>query len=155
MRGNVVTPGYWNRPEATDDAFVGGWFRTGDIGRQDEEGYFFIEDRLKDMYISGGENIYPAEIEGVLYGYDLIREVSVIGAPHETWGEAGCAIVALKEGTTLDLKSLLDFCEGKLAAYKHPLHLVLVDALPRNATGKVLKYQLRQQYASLGSKAQL
>lgn len=148
IRGGVVTPGYWNWPEATEKAFVGKWFRTGDIGRRDTEGFFYIEDRLKDMYISGGENVYPAEIEGVLYGLDAIREVSVIGVPDESWGETGCAIVALKDGHDLDLEILQAYCDGKLAKYKQPTRLEFVDALPRNATGKVLKYQLRETYAT-------
>ncbi|MEX3011277.1 long-chain fatty acid--CoA ligase [Hoeflea sp. TYP-13] len=144
MRGAVVTPGYWGRPEATEDAFSGGWFKTGDIGTRDAEGYFYIEDRLKDMYISGGENVYPAEIEGVLYGIDAIAEVAVIGVFDEQWGEIGCAVVALKPGFELELAELIDHCEDRLAKYKHPAHLTIVEALPRNATGKVLKFELRQ-----------
>jgi len=153
IRGGVVTPGYWNWPEATEKAFVGDWFRTGDIGRRDEENFFYIEDRLKDMYISGGENVYPAEIEGVLYGMEAIGEVSVIGVKHPDWGETGCAVVALKEGQSLSLDEIIAFCEGKLAKYKHPSHLEFVDALPRNATGKVLKFQLREKYVHLGETA--
>ena len=147
MRGNVITPGYWNRPEANEDAFVGEWFRTGDIGKCDEDGFFYIEDRLKDMYISGGENVYPAEIEGVLYGMDAIREVSVIGIPHDTWGETGCAIVAPKDGVEITLESIVAHCEGQLAKFKQPTKLIMIDALPRNATGKVLKYQLREKFS--------
>ena len=147
MRGNVITPGYWNRPEANEDAFVGEWFRTGDIGKCDEDGFVYIEDRLKDMYISGGENVYPAEIEGVLYGMDAIREVSVIGIPHDTWGETGCAIVAPKDGVEITLESIVAHCEGQLAKFKQPTKLIMIDALPRNATGKVLKYQLREKFS--------
>lgn len=148
IRGGVVTPGYWNWPEATENAFVGEWFKTGDIGRCDKDGYFYIEDRVKDMFISGGENVYPAEIEGVLYGLEPIREVSVIGVGDKEWGETGCAIVALKDGHSLDLEMLQSFCAGKLAKYKHPTRLEFVDLLPRNATGKVLKFKLREQYGS-------
>lgn len=145
MKGAVITPGYWNRPEATAKAFTGdGWFKTGDIGRIDAEGYIFIEDRVKDMYISGGENVYPAEIEGILYGLDAIAEVAVIGVKDDKWGETGCAVVALKPGATLTLAEVASCCEGALAAYKHPRHLHLVEALPRNATGKVLKFKLRE-----------
>ena len=144
IKGAVVTPGYWNRPEATQEAFRGDWFRTGDIGRMDEDGYFYIEDRLKDMYISGGENVYPAEIEGVLYGIEAIAEVAVIGVADESWGEIGCAVVALKPGHRLELADLVGHCSDRLAAYKHPAHLKIVDALPRNATGKVLKFELRK-----------
>ncbi|MGI9356669.1 MAG: acyl-CoA synthetase [Rhizobiaceae bacterium] len=152
IRGGVVTPGYWNWPEATEKAFVGDWFRTGDIGRRDGDNFFYIEDRLKDMYISGGENVYPAEIEGVLYGMDAIREVSVIGVKHPTWGETGCAVVSLKDDQSLTLDEIIAFCENKLAKYKHPSHLEFIDALPRNATGKVLKFQLRERYAHLGKR---
>ncbi|MEM7302684.1 MAG: long-chain fatty acid--CoA ligase [Pseudomonadota bacterium] len=148
IKGNVVTPGYWNRPEATAEAIVDGWFKTGDIGRRDAGGYFYIEDRVKDMYISGGENIYPAEIESLLYELDEIREVAVIGLPDEKWGEIGCAIVALKEGQSLSLETILSHCEGRLATFKHPAHLKFVEVLPRNATGKVLKFQLRTQFGS-------
>ena len=149
IKGAVVTPGYWNNPQATAEALRGDWFRTGDIGRMDEDGYFYIEDRLKDMYISGGENVYPAEIEGVLYGIDAIAEVAVIGVADETWGEIGCAIVAVKPGHEVTLNDLAAHCANKLAAYKHPAHLHLVDALPRTATGKVLKFELRQSMAEL------
>ncbi|MEM9104023.1 MAG: long-chain fatty acid--CoA ligase [Pseudomonadota bacterium] len=147
IQGAVVTPGYWGRPESTEAAFHDGWFRTGDIGRMDEDGYFYIEDRLKDMYISGGENVYPAEIEGVLYGIDAIAEVAVIGVADETWGEVGCAVAVLKPDEILDLETIQAHCEGSLASYKHPQHLLLVDALPRNATGKVLKFELRKSVA--------
>ncbi len=146
MRGGIVTPGYWNWPEATQKAFVGEWFRTGDIGRRDSDGFFYIEDRVKDMYISGGENVYPAEVEGVLYGMDAIREVAVIGVANDTWGEVGCACVALKDGATLDLETVQAFCGEKLAKYKQPQHLVFIEALPRNATGKVQKFRLRDTY---------
>ena len=143
IRGAVVTPGYWNRPEANAEAFVGEWFRTGDIGRCDRDGYFYIEDRLKDMYVSGGENVYPAEVEGVLYGVEAVAEVAVIGVPDDQWGEVGCAVVVPRPGKTIELPMLLQHCAGKLAAYKQPAHLVILEVLPRNATGKVLKYELR------------
>lgn len=144
VSGGVVTPGYWQRPEANQDAFRGRWFKTGDIGRRDHEGYFYIEDRLKDMYISGGENIYPAEIEGVLYAIEAIAEVAVIGVPDSQWGEVGCAVVALRDEMQLSLDEISAFSKDRLAGYKHPVHLVFVDTLPRNATGKVLKFELRQ-----------
>jgi fatty-acyl-CoA synthase len=143
-RGPNVTPGYWKRPDANADAFVNGWLRSGDIGKIDEDGFIYIEDRLKDMYISGGENVYPAEVENVLYGIETISEVAVIGLPDSKWGEVGCAIVALKEHETLTLEELRAFCQTRLAKYKIPAFLLTVDALPRNATGKVLKPDLRQ-----------
>ncbi len=144
MRGPSITPGYWKRPEANEKSFVGGWFRSGDIARRDAEGYFYIEDRVKDMYISGGENVYPAEVENTLYEMEQIAEVAVIGVEDSRWGEVGCAVVALKEGTSLTIDDLLAHCQGKLATFKQPAHLAVVEALPRNATGKVLKFQLRE-----------
>lgn len=147
IRGKTVTPGYWNRPDANASSFVNGWFRSGDIGRRDADGYFYIEDRVKDMYISGGENVYPAEIENLLYELDAIREVAVIGIPDPKWGEAGCAVVALKPGASLTLDALQAHCNERLARFKRPTRLEIVDALPRNATGKVLKFELRARFA--------
>lgn len=143
ISGAVVSPGYWNRPEATAEAFRDGWFYTGDIGRKDEDGYIYIEDRVKDMYISGGENVYPAEIEGLLYGMDAVAEVAIIGVPDAQWGETGCAVVVLKEGASVTLDDIKHFCSGRLASFKQPRHLHLMEALPRNATGKVQKFKLR------------
>jgi fatty-acyl-CoA synthase len=145
MRGANVTTEYWRRPEANAEAFVDGWLRSGDIGRMDEEGYITIEDRIKDMYISGGENVYPAEIESVLYLLPEVAEAAVIGIPDPKWGETGCAVVVLKPGASLDLKAMQHHCEGHLARYKHPSRLVIRDELPRNATGKILKYVLRDE----------
>jgi fatty-acyl-CoA synthase len=142
-RGPVVTPGYWRRAEANEDSFVDGWFRTGDIGSRDADGFIYIEDRLKDMYISGGENVYPAEIENILYELEEIREVAVIGVPDERWGETGCVIVALQESKELTPDAIFAHCHSRLARFKHPNHVVFVSELPRNATGKVLKFQLR------------
>ncbi|MGD2131647.1 MAG: AMP-binding protein, partial [Maricaulaceae bacterium] len=144
MRGPNIMPGYWNRPEANAETLVDGWLRSGDVGRIDAEGFVYVEDRVKDMYISGGENVYPAEVESVLYGIDAIGEVAVIGVPDSQWGEVGCAVVALKDGAELTITDLCRHCEGKLAHYKQPVHMAVVEALPRNATGKVLKFQLRK-----------
>lgn len=144
MRGPAITPGYWNRPEANEKSFVDGWFRSGDIARVDEQGYYYIEDRLKDMYISGGENVYPAEVENVPYGMDQIAEVAVIGVPDTQWGEVGCAVVGLKDGASLGMADIAGFVEGKLARFKQPVHMAIVDTLPRTATGKVLKFELRK-----------
>ncbi len=146
LRGPTVLGEYWRRPEATAEALVEGWLRTGDIARRDADGYFYIEDRLKDMYISGGENVYPAEVEAVLYQRPEIREVAVIGIPDPRWGEAGCAIVALNEGAREDEAALRAYCTEHLAKYKHPARYVFVDELPRNATGKVLKFELRRRF---------
>lgn len=149
IRGANLMKGYWNQPEATDACFTrDGWFRTGDVGYLDDEGFLFICDRLKDMVISGGENIYPAEVESVLYEHSDIAEVAVIGAPDERWGERVVAVVALKPGKTLTLEELQAFAEKRLARYKLPRELRLVEALPRNPTGKVVKSRLRQAKAA-------
>ncbi|WP_405232626.1 acyl-CoA synthetase [Lentisalinibacter salinarum] len=145
-RGPNVMKGYWNRPEATAEAIdEDGWFHTGDAGYLDEDGFLFISDRVKDMVISGGENVYPAEVEGVLYEHPAVAEVAVIGLPDEKWGEAVTAVVALSEGAELTLEELRDFADGKLARYKLPLRLHIVEALPRNPAGKVLKFELREE----------
>lgn len=147
MRGKNITPGYWNRPDANASSFVNGWFRSGDIGRRDADGYFYVEDRVKDMYISGGENVYPAEIENILYDIPAIREVAVIGLPDAKWGETGCVVAALNDSGTLTLAEVQAHCRERLARFKHPARLEIVDALPRNATGKVLKFELRAMFA--------
>jgi len=144
-RGPNVMKGYWNRPEATAEAIDSrGWFHTGDAGYLDDEGFLFISDRVKDMVISGGENVYPAEVEGVLYDHEAIAEVAIIGLADDKWGEAVTAVVALNPGCELTLEQLREFADGKLARYKLPLRLHLIDALPRNPAGKVLKFKLRE-----------
>jgi fatty-acyl-CoA synthase len=149
VRGMNVTLGYWNRPDATREAIDDeGWFRTGDIGYVDESGFYTICDRVKDMVISGGENVYPAEVESVLYEHPAIAEVAVVGQPDEKWGETVVAVVALKPGARLDLEELQAFAGNRLARYKVPRQLRIVSALPRNPTGKVLKYRLREQAAA-------
>lgn len=148
VRGDTVIRGYWNLPEATAEALgADGWFRTGDVAYQDEDGYYYICDRLKDMIISGGENIYPAEVESVLYEHPAVAEVAVVGAADERWGERVVAVVALKPGNALTLEDLQAFAERKLARYKLPRELRLVPALPRNTTGKVQKAALREPAA--------
>jgi len=146
MRGASVTPGYWNRPDATADAFVGDWLKSGDIGRRDETGRLSVEDRIKDMYISGGENVYPAEVESVLMAHEDIREVAIIGVADPKWGEVGCAIVATVSGEPVSLDAIHHVCDGNLARFKWPRHVAHTEALPRNSTGKVQKFLLRQQY---------
>jgi fatty-acyl-CoA synthase len=146
LRGPNIMKGYWNRPEATLEAIdKEGWFHSGDVGYLDDDGFLFICDRLKDMVISGGENVYPAEVESALYKHDFIAEVAVIGLPDEKWGEAVTAVVALHEGRELSLESLREFAEPLLARYKLPLRLHLVEALPRNPAGKVLKFVLKEE----------
>jgi fatty-acyl-CoA synthase len=147
VRGPSVTVGYWENPEATAKTFHDDWLRTGDGGYLDDEGFLFIADRIKDMIISGGENIYPAEIEGVLFEHEAVAEVAVIGTADERWGETVCAVVAVREGATVTLEDLRAHAEGRLARYKLPRRLEFVDALPRNAPGKVLKTELRERFA--------
>jgi fatty-acyl-CoA synthase len=153
-RGPNVMAGYWNRPDATADAIDrDGWFHSGDLGYLDDEGFLFVVDRVKDMVITGGENVYPAEVESVLYEHPDVVEVAVIGLPDERWGEAVTAVVALKPDASLTLDELRTFGGDKLAKYKLPSRLETVDALPRNPAGKVLKFELRQRFAGQGSPA--
>ena len=147
MRGAPVTPGYWNRPDATEEAFVDDWLKSGDIGRRDETGRLSVEDRIKDMYISGGENVYPAEVESVLMAHPDVREVAVIGVTDPKWGEVGCAVIASISGDPVSLEAVHSQCEGNLARFKWPQQVTQIEALPRNSTGKVQKFVLRQQYA--------
>jgi fatty-acyl-CoA synthase len=147
VRGPAVSPGYWNRPEATREAFTdGGWLRTGDAVRVDGEGFFTVVDRWKDMYISGGENVYPAEVENVLYRHPAVAEAAVIGVPDPTWGEVGRAVVVPRPGEAPAEAELLAHCAAGLARYKVPRSVVFAEALPRNATGKVHKPTLRRQF---------
>lgn len=146
IKGPNIMKGYWNRPEATAEAIDNqGWFHSGDIGYLDEDGFLFICDRLKDMVISGGENVYPAEVESVLFKHPAISEVAVIGLDDDKWGEAVTAVAALKDGSSLHLDELREFAAQHLAKYKIPLRLHIVDQLPRNPAGKVLKYVLKEQ----------
>ncbi len=143
IKGPTVTPGYWNRAEANAQVFTpDGWFHTGDAARQDEDGYYYIVDRWKDMFISGGENVYPAEVENVIFQLDGVLENAVVGIPHEKWGEVGRAFVVLKPGSNLDEAAILGHCGGQLARYKVPKDVRFMEELPHNATGKVLKHQL-------------
>ena len=137
---------YWKLPQATQETLNDGWIRTGDAGYLDEHGYAFLRDRIKDMVVTGGENVYPAEVEKMLSGHPSILEVAVIGVPDEKYGEALLAIVALKQGPSLTQKELLEFSREKIAGYKIPRQLNIVEALPRNASGKILKTALREPY---------
>jgi acyl-CoA synthetase (AMP-forming)/AMP-acid ligase II len=144
VRSQQAMSGYWNQPEATAATITAdGWLRTGDLGYADADGYLFIQDRLKDMIISGGENIYPAEVERVLIEHPAVADVAVIGVPDVTWGEAVQAVVVPAEGTDPSAQELISFARERLAHYKCPSSIRLVDALPRNASGKVLKRGLR------------
>lgn len=144
-RAPTLMSGYWNNPEATAEAFAGGWFHSGDLVRMDEDGYVWVVDRKKDMIISGGENIYCAEVENVLASHPDIVEVAVIGRAHEKWGEVPIAVAAVANDN-LSLEDLDEFLTERLARYKHPKALEIVDALPRNPAGKVLKTELRIRY---------
>ncbi len=145
VRGPNVMKGYWNRPGATAESIdAEGWFHTGDIGYLDPEGFLFVTDRIKDMVITGGENVYPAEVEGVLYAHPAVAEVAVVGLPDERYGEAVTAVVVLRPEASLTLEELRDFATTSLARYKLPTRLEIVEQLPRNPAGKVLKFELRE-----------
>ena len=154
MRGPNLLSEYWNRPQATAEAFIadpegrgGPWFCSGDLARMDGEGYLFIVDRKKDMFISGGENVYPAEVEQALFELKQVAEAAVVGVPDQRWGEVGLAVVVLKEGFDLGEDEALAFLGQRLAKYKIPKKFVFAQALPRNAAGKVLKNELRERFA--------
>jgi acyl-CoA synthetase (AMP-forming)/AMP-acid ligase II len=147
FRTPQLMKGYLGKPEETARVITDdGWFRTGDIGRLDEAGYVYVEDRLKDMIISGGENIYSPEVERVLAEHPAVGEVAVIGVPDDRWGEVAKAVVVLKAGTTATPDGIMSFCGQRLARFKCPRSVDIVDALPRNATGKILKRDLRAPY---------
>ncbi|QCK84629.1 long-chain fatty acid--CoA ligase [Phreatobacter aquaticus] len=144
FRGPGITPGYFNNPAATEKAFApGGWLRSGDVGRQDEDGYFYLVDRIKDMFISGGENVYPAEVEIVLHAHPAVLEAAVLGVPDAKWGEVGHAVIVLRPGMTSDVETLKAHARAHLAAYKVPKHVTLVEDFPRTAAGKIQKHVLR------------
>jgi fatty-acyl-CoA synthase len=152
ISGPNITPGYWNRPDANETSFWvdehgNRWLHSGDAGMMDDEGCIFIVDRFKDMYISGGENVYPAEVEQVLYQLPEVAEAAVIGVADEKWGEAGMAVVVLKADMTLSAEQVFAHCGGNLAKFKTPRHVVFIEQLPRNAAGKVLKRVLREELA--------
>nr|WP_255250776.1 AMP-binding protein [Mycobacterium avium] len=150
VRGPNVFAGYWGLPEATVQAFRGGWFHTGDLGRIDREGFITLVDRKKDMIISGGENVYPIEVEQVLYRHHAVREVAVVGVPHPRWGETPVAVVALQQDAAVNAEELIDYARERLAHFKCPSRVHVVPDLPRNATGKVLKTELRLQFGGEG-----
>src|SRR5690606_38657213 len=146
IRGPAVMQGYWRRPEATAQALQDGWYHSGDVGYFDADGYLYVQDRLKDMIVSGGENVYPAEVERVLAEHPAVADVAVFGVPDATWGEAVKAAVVLREGGSVSEAELIAFARGRLAGYKCPKSVDWMTALPRNATGKLLKRVLRQPY---------
>jgi fatty-acyl-CoA synthase len=151
LRGPAVTPGYWKKPAETAAAFTDGWYHTGDLARRVGNGFFHIVDRLKDMFISGGENVYPAEIEAVLHAHPAVLEAAVIGVADPRWGEAGLAFVVASLGSALTEAELAAHCEGRLARYKRPRQFLFIESIPRTASGKALKQALREIHRRRGS----
>lgn len=146
LRSGVVMKGYWNRPEATAQAIVDGWFHTGDAGYFDAEGFLFIHDRLKDMIVSGGENIYPAEVENAIFGHPAVADVAVVGVPDEKWGESVKAFVVLKPQQQASADEIIEFARSRIAGYKIPRSVDFLQLLPRNPSGKILRRELRAPY---------
>jgi fatty-acyl-CoA synthase len=144
IKGPGVTPGYWQRPDVTAEAIVDGWLHSGDVAVRDEDGYYTIVDRWKDMFISGGENVYPAEVENVIYQLPEVAEAAVIGVADARWGEVGRAFVVLKPGQSLSDDAIIAHCRARIARYKVPKSVIFIDKLPRNAAGKVVKDALRR-----------
>ena len=147
VRGDQVMQGYWRNPTATAEAFAGGWFHTGDLARFDDDGFHYIVDRKKDMIITGGENVYSRQVEDVIYTHPGVVEVAVIGLPDEHWGENVCAVVVTEPGAPVTAAGIVQICRDNLAGYKKPKRVEFVDALPKNASGKVLKRELRAQFS--------
>ena len=147
LRGPNIMVGYWNRPEATAETIVDGWLHTGDAGILDQDGYLTIVDRIKDMLISGGENVYPAELENVLLGHENVADAGVIGVPSKTWGESPLAVIVKKDDVSAE--DIMEYCNGKLAPFKRIKVVEFVEVIPRNPSGKILKRVLREQYESI------
>jgi fatty-acyl-CoA synthase len=153
--GEIITKGphvfkeYWNLLDQTREAIVDGWFHTGDLGKMDEEGYYYLVDRKKDMIISGGENIYPAEVEKVLYQHPDVLDVAIIGIPDTKWGECPLAVIVAEQGADVTVEEIINYCQRNLASYKLPKAVVFVTELPRTPTGKVRKNILRQEYSAI------
>ena len=144
VRGPILMSGYWNRPDLTAETIQDGWLYTGDLARRDEDGYIYIVDREKDMYVSGGENVYPAEIEKILHTHSKIFDAGIVGIPDEKWGEVGKAFIVLIPGQTMDNGEVFEFLKGKVAKYKIPKYVEYVEELPRTASGKVQKFRLKE-----------
>ena len=152
IKGPNVIREYWKKPEESAQTIVDGWLHSGDMGYLDEEGYLYLVDRKKDMYISGGENVYPAEVEDVIMGFPGVADVGVIGIPDERWGEVGMAAVVRTPNAEVTAEKIIEQCQRKLAKYKIPKQVVFIDQLPRTLTGKILKKDLRAQLASLNKR---
>ena len=145
VRGPSITKGYWNQPDVTAKAFEGDWFKTGDAAFRDEDGFYFIVDRKKDMYISGGENVYPAEVEAAIAELLHVAEAAIIGVPDERWGEVGRAYITPVAGKSVTEKEIIDHCTARLAKYKVPKSVVVTDDIPHTASGKVQKHILKMR----------
>ena len=145
-KGPQIMKGYWNKDEESQKALKGGWMHTGDAGRMDEEGFVFIQDRIKDMIVSGGENIYSTEVEAALFAHPDVIDAAVIGVPDEKYGEVVKACIVKKEGSKINEEDLINFCKDRIASYKKPQSIDFIDEVPRNASGKVLKKVLREPY---------
>jgi fatty-acyl-CoA synthase len=155
IKGPTLMSGYWNRPDLTAETIRDGWLYTGDLARRDEEGYLYIVDREKDMYVSGGENVYPAEIEKVLHTHAKIFDVGIVGIPDEKWGEVGKAFVVLKPGETMGNGEVFEFLKGKVAKYKIPKYVEYVEELPKTASGKIQKFLLKERDRTGSTKFQV
>jgi len=146
VRSEAMTIGYWNLPEETAKTIQGGWLYTGDFGKFDDAGYVYIVDRKSDMIISGGKNIYPREVEEVLYTHEAVLETAVIGVPDDYWGESVKALIVLKDGMTATEEEIINLCKQTIASYKKPQSVEFVQQLPKNPTGKILKRVIKEQY---------
>lgn len=146
IRGDVVMEGYWNRPDATAETLAGGWLHTGDVGYRDADGFYFVHDRIKDMIVTGGENVYPAEVEGAIMGCPGVADVAIIGVPDDKWGEAVKALVVAADGQTVDPAEVIAWAKSRIAGFKCPKSVDFIPVLPRNPSGKVLRRELRQPY---------
>jgi long-chain acyl-CoA synthetase len=144
-RGPQVVPGYWNRPDVAETAFAGGYLRTGDVGKMDERGYFYVVDRIKDMINASGYKVWPREVEDHLYRHPAVREAAVIGVPDEYRGETVKAFVSLRPGESATADEIVEFCRERMAAYKYPRRVVILDELPKTSTGKILRRELRER----------
>jgi acyl-CoA synthetase (AMP-forming)/AMP-acid ligase II len=146
VQGEQIMTGYWRKPDETKETIIDGWLHTGDLGRYDERGYIYIVDRKRDMIISGGENIYPREVEEILYQHPSVKEVAVIGIPDPYWVERVHAVIVLREGETVTSEEIIEFCKQRIARYKAPKSVEFVDSLPKTPSGKILKRELRERY---------
>jgi fatty-acyl-CoA synthase len=154
VKGPTLMSGYWNRPDLTAETIRNGWLYTGDLARRDEDGYIYIVDREKDMYVSGGENVYPAEIEKILYTHPKVFDAGIVGIPDEKWGEVGKAFVVPKPGETMDNGEVFEFLKGKVAKYKIPKYVEYVEELPKTASGKIQKFVLKEWHKDGSTKFQ-